>query len=349
MKRKDHSSIKFEVAEALGEWMNCLYLRRDDSGVLTPKFIHHSHADGTSGITQILEGEGHQVHYQTGLKYDNSPSFFQRILLLKEFLKLTKGVKHLWRYQRVDCTGIAPNFSLIFFSKEDTLNLESLALESKVSLNSILLSALDNSVSTHLLKSGSERKWISPLNMRPTKDQEKISGNYSASIILNLPSGPSQPKDIHSKIKTYLKKGLHWGSFLYSNMAALIGKKGTLKVAKSIKEVGTGVFSNLGAWPHEGIELNAKGINPKHRAVLAPATQILPIAATAWNWQGRLSLTLQVHPSLGVPPEMTAAIVYSWTKELGLKLDPEIKELQWQDFPETPKDKIIRHAASVEN
>lgn len=349
MKRKDHSSIKFEVAEALGEWMNCLYLRRDSNGALTPRFIHHSVADGTSAITQILEDEGHQVRYQKGLKVDISPPLFKRLLLLKDFLKLTKGVKQLWRYQRVDCTGVAPNFSLIFFSKEDTQRLESLALESKVSLNSILLCALDTSVCTHLLKDGSERKWISPLNMRPTRDDSKISGNYSASIILNLPSGPSNPKELHSQIKKYFKEGLHWGSFLYSNMAALIGKKGTLKVAKSIKEVGTGVFSNLGAWPHEGIELNPDGMNPKHRAVIAPATQILPVAATAWSWQDRLSLTLQIHPSLGVPEEMTTAIVYSWTKELGLDLTPEIEELQWQSFPETPKEKIIRHAASIEN
>ncbi|MCF8059568.1 MAG: hypothetical protein K9K67_09745 [Bacteriovoracaceae bacterium] len=339
MPKKDYSAVKFDVAEALGEWMNCLYIKGDNDGHVHYDFIHHRDADGVSGITRILQEEGHQVIQQPGLKRGTPPSFFNKLKALKKYIALTKKVPIIWRYPRIDRTGVPKNYSMIILSTEETQGLHHLAKKEGVSLNSYLLWALDKTILENLLTKDSDRKWVAPLNMRPIDSKNLIMGNYSASIISNVSATPT-PKWFHQQISHYLKEGIHWGSQLYSNMARYIGFRGTLKVAKGIKEVGTGVFSNLGAWPNSGIVLNQEKDNIIWRSVLVPTTQILPVGATAWQWKEHLSLSLQLHPSIDGPTENCELILNEWIKNLGSEITTKATLHHWQDHPECPHNLI---------
>lgn len=345
-KRKDHAAVKFDVAEALGEWMNCLYLKGKWNGDSTYNFIHHRDADGVSGISQLLQEEGHQVLYQPGLKINERPSLWHRLKALKAYINLTKKVPLQWAKERLDRTGIPRHYAMIIFSEEETGKIHHKAKELKVSTNSLLLWALDKVTYKTLLREGSARKWVAPLNMRPDQSSSEnphmIWGNYSASIVTNLFNSPNQnqeegAKAIHQSIKDYLKNKIHWGSFIYSNMARFIGFKGTLKVAKNIKEVGTGVFSNVGMWPHDGVILNAEKDFYDWRAVLAPSTQILPVAATSWQWKGHMSLTLQLHPSLNQPEDFALELLNQWVKELDPSIESKGTLHNWNQYPECPQ------------
>ncbi len=332
MAGKDYSGIKFEVAEALGEWMNCLYLKGSNLDDLQYQFIHHKDADGMSGIKQILREEGHTLNYLPGLKYNNRPSLIHQVIALFRYIRLTKKVKQNWLEKRIDTTGIPQGFIL---TKIGLSEIEELERKAKgFSLNALLLNSLDFATIDHLLTSDSERKWILPLNMRDPQKGLEINGNYSGSIVLNFTKKHTS-YEVHEKIKNYLKKKIHWGSFLYSNMAKFIGFEGTLKVARSIKEVGTGVFSNLGTWPKDFVTLKNKDIS--WRAAVAPSTQILPVAATAWQWRETLCLTLQLHPSLRhSSPKLSEQVMKSWLNYLGVK-EYKIEFIPWSQFPDAPK------------
>lgn len=331
MAGKDYSAIKFEVAEALGEWMNCLYLKGIEGKGSEFQFIHHKDADGMSAIKKILRDEGHTLKSLPGLKRSEHPSPLSKIIALIRYIRLTKKVNQQWLSSRKDMTGVPKGFVLTKIPSGEIENLKKKATH--FSLNAFLINALDSATLDNLLTTDSERKWILPLNMRDADRALEINGNYSGSIVLNLKKRHSSP-EVHQMIKSYLMQKIHWGSFLYSNMARFIGFKGTLKVARSIKEVGTGVFSNLGSWPENYVELADQKVS--WRAVVAPSTQILPVAATAWQWRETLCFTLQLHPSLNVSEEMAEKVMASWLDYLGVK-DHEQEYIPWSRFPDAPK------------
>lgn len=341
MAKKDHSGVKFEVAEALGEWMNALFLKQREDSQLEYDFIHHKDHDGMASVTLILKDEGINLIEQPKLRVPQRPSLFKKLKALKKYINLTKKIDLKWKVEREDITGIPQTFIRATFSPDQTQSIEERAKELGASENSYLLWAIDEATSEVLLKEGSQRKWISPLNMRQADGPKIVLGNYVASIINNLEAGKTTPADIHQKIKAYLKDEIHWGSFIYSNMAKYIGFKGTLKVAKNIKEVGTGVFSHLGHWPGSAkIEGNLEDSPYVWRAVPAPSSQILPVASTCWVWKNRMSLCLQIHPSVSRDPMLCQEVMSRWILKLNVEGEVETQLYWWKDFPECPKELI---------
>lgn len=339
--KKDYSAIKFEVSEALGEWMNCLYLKWNEQGKMEYDFVHHTDSDGASAMTKILEREGSKVPTIPVQKKILRANFIEKLFLLKKFIKLTKAVNIQWQKERRDCNGVPPCFFVIHFTCEQTLQLEEAAKTQEISLNSLLLWSLDQSVSSHLLKEHSERKWVCPINMRV--DQSQRYGNHSASIIINSlsPYTKTSPHFFQEEVRNFLKNQMHWGSQIYSNMARYIGFKGTLHIAKKIKEIGTGVFSNMGHWPLEDTRCSAKSSGVAYRVFIPPATQVLPISAGAFTWQEKLTLSLQLHPSLAQDEQMAQKIAQNWVNQLISSSEVNVDKYQWSDFKEAPKHLII--------
>ncbi len=339
--KKDYSAIKFLVSEALGEWMNCLYLKWNQNGEMEYDFIHHTDSDGASGITKILESEGSTIPSVSLQKKISELNIIKKFFLLKKFIKLTKPVSIIWKKKRRDITGVASSFYTMRFTQEQTLQLDLRSKEQGVSTNSFLLWALDQAVSKNLLDKESQRKWVCPINMRISQNQRY--GNHSASIIMNAlnPSVDTTPHFFQEQIRHFLKAQLHWGSQLYSNMARFIGFKGTLYIAKKIKEIGTGVFSNMRNFPLPDMDLSEKSQQMTHRIFIAPSTQVLPVAAGALTWNEKLCLSLQIHPSLHQNEDVAQKIAQNWLEFLGCALNVSVDKYHWNDILEAPKDLII--------
>lgn len=310
MAKKDHSATKFKVAEELGDWMGIvipIFFPEDNQFKF--KLLHHKDHDGISMMTELMTNEGMKVLSQPTLKETQIPGRKHRLKLLSQFIQLTKKVDLQWK-NKIDKVGRPDSFAHIYLNRTGTKDLEKLAIEKGTSLTTWMLYHLDLVVQKNLLKEDSERKWVLPLNMR-TSPHPLQSGNHSASIILNF-KRHQPPQAIHQQFRTYLKNGLQWGSSLYSNMAGMIGHRGTRWVAKRIKDVGTGVFSNLGHWP-VGIEGSIPESSKKEAwGVVAPASQVLPVAAAMIIWDGQISLTLQFHPSLNISSSQTEALASQW-------------------------------------
>lgn len=308
--KKNHSSIKFVVAEELGEWMGIIIpIFFPQTQKFKFKFLHHKDHDGISMMTQLFEDEGINLKTFPTLKVAKQPARRHRLQLLKKYIDLTKKVDLRWK-KKIDLTGRPDCFAHIFLDKHTTKEIYELAKQKHSSLTSFLLFHLDKIISSELLEKGSQRKWVMPLNMR-LDPKQKLMGNHSASIIVNLDKNESE-ESVHKKMSTFLKDQIQWGSQMYSNMAKYIGKRGTKFVAKKIKDVGTGVFSNLGVWP-QGIDASLpEYLQNQAWSVVAPASQVLPVAAAMIDWCGQISLTLQFHPSLKLSNEQVEELARKW-------------------------------------
>ena len=133
-----------------------------------------------------------------------------------------------WKLKK-NQTGRPNSFAHIYLNRQTTSDLIALARDKESSLTTWMLYHLDKMTVKNLLEENSQRKWVLPLNMR-TDPKENLSGNHSASIILNLNPGDSA-KDLHLQMSKFLKNQLQWGSHLYSNMAGILGHRGTRFVA----------------------------------------------------------------------------------------------------------------------
>lgn len=303
-KQIDWSGMKFVIAEQLGESMDCYFIR--DLGAQKPQEIYvmnHRHHDGVGAMTKLLETYfGYTYQQMPQMKSFEPPSWWQKLVHLWNFIKLTKKLETDWKSPRRDMTGKAEIVGAVFFNREEAQLCEKIAREKGASLNSSLLWALDKVVSDHLLTPRSQRKWVNPINMRGSFETPNPYGNNSASIILNL-EGQPKSSEVHQKIRSYFKNRTYIGSWLYTNMAKLIGLKGTMMMAKKIKDLGVGVCSHMGNWPPEGYQTTKPDDPEENWAITAPSSQILPVALAAVQWRGKLSFTLQLHPSLGYGPE----------------------------------------------
>ncbi|PIP95953.1 MAG: hypothetical protein COW00_02555 [Bdellovibrio sp. CG12_big_fil_rev_8_21_14_0_65_39_13] len=307
---KNYSAIKFKVAEDLGDWMGIIIpIFFPEENRFEYKFLHHQDHDGISMMTKLMTGRGLEVLSQPTLKETQVPGRRHRMQLLSQFIQLTKKGNLKWKH-KIAKTGRPDCFAHIYLDRTGTKDLEKLAKDKEVTLTTWMLYHLDLVISKNLLDESSDRKWVLPLNMR-TQATPLQSGNHSASIILNI-KNKSTPQEMHQQMRNFLKAQLQWGSSLYSNMAGLIGYRGTRWVAKKIKDVGTGVFSNLGHWPVGLNQEISASLKNEAWGVVAPASQVLPVAAAMIIWDGQISLTLQFHPSLEVSPQLTETLASQW-------------------------------------
>lgn len=305
MKKKiDWSGLKFVIAEELGECMDCYFIRHrpgDDKKEIY--VMNHQHHDGVGGFTKLLERHfSYRYEQMPEMRSFQMPKWWEKLSFLWRFLKLTQRVDIRWKKQRLDTTGKAEGFVVGFFNQSEVALIEKQIQNNGGNLNSTLFWAIDKVVTETLLLEGSERKWISPINMRGSFTTGNPYGNNAASIVLNL-SGPSSPQELHQKIRQYFKDRLYIGSWLYTNMAKFIGLWGTRKMAKKIKDLGVGVYSNMGPWPPATYESSLELSQLDNWVPTAPSSQILPVGAVLMQWQGQLSFSLQIHPSLQISLE----------------------------------------------
>jgi hypothetical protein len=302
-KEVDWSGLKFLVAEEMGECMDAIYAQYDhESQDLDFHLINHKYHDGVGGFTRLLvEKEGYDFQRMPVMQKVEKVSWFKKLGLLWRYIKLTQKCDTQWK-NRIDTTGKAEGVVFAFLTREQTKQLKDQAIQSEGTMNSLLCWALDSAAQEFFLVPGSERKWVCPVNMRGAVGKEMDYGNVAASIIMNF-KDEETPASIRSHFREYFKNQIHFGAWLYTNMARFVGLKGTRKVAKKIKDVGVGVFSNMGAWPQETYHKTSQTKDNqdfKAWAVAPPASQVLPVGCAALEWEGRLSLALQLHPCLQV-------------------------------------------------
>ncbi|WP_313920651.1 hypothetical protein [Tahibacter sp.] len=203
----------------------------------------------------------------------------------------------------------------VILSEGQTRRVEEAALGQGVSLNSLLLWALNRALGPWLDRSG-PALWSMPVNLRGAVAVMPDTANQFAAIDIDIAcsgEAPAAPKDVHARIRQLLAQGAHWQAWNSWNVGERVGINGMRMLLQKSLQSGrrkTGLFSNLGAWD------DGKTAPTVDWIFLAPVTKEVPFAACVLNWRGRLTAAIQAHPALATDPQRAADWLDAWMKEL---------------------------------
>jgi hypothetical protein len=321
---KDYSGLKFEVAQLMGDPMDCYFFKLNAKKPDKEQrfHFHHSKYDGLGAFAKINEQHSKKEFEFPLLRHSKKPGLFKKIKLFIKFSKVSSQIPLQWiKGKNLGKRGAPKSCILLQFDPQTTRNIYKNIKEKKLGPTSIFLNSLDKALRNDLVEDSSTTKWFSPINMR-TKDlgEEKRYSNQAASVVLEMNKNQSN-EEINEQFKKYLKNDLHWGSWLYTNLGKYIGLKGLAWLAGKKVQGYTGIFSNMGKWP---------SISPSETyhywTVLAPCSVILPVGATSLCVGEHLCLSLQIHPSLNVDKEFLSKLGQKWGNVLLNSLNLEENE-----------------------
>lgn len=288
----DYAGLKFEIMKEMGEDCEILFVKEDNNRNKTFYSIGHEKADGVSSIIKLIEKITNQkVKTFPIARTDNKPNIFKRIILAYTHVKRQTPRKYIFNNQKT-AIGKPAAFEYFYFSKEDTNKIELICKANNISINTLLLWAVDKMTQKYFLKGKQERVWMMPVNIRDSISDKYRVGNHATtlSIILN----DENQIEINDQIKGQLKSGIIWGGRIVANAPKYIGEKGLRKIAKKAKSPYVGLCSNIGKWPENNHDTNLQD----QVIVIAPATSLCPISMAIMTWQDSLTISLQIHPSL---------------------------------------------------
>lgn len=199
----------------------------------------------------------------------------------------------------------------LWLDAERTAALKLRARRAGVSLNTLLLLALNRAVSATLLLMPMPGRWLYPVNMRGAVNRARDDMNLSSGFYLTV-----APEDTPSRLDQRVRKALadnrHWLSWYAAQVGRLVGQRGVNWLCGRFLR-GTpnlGSFTSLGEWR---LELAEAGFSPRALVTLCgPGSPNHPVSNGAMIVNGCLTLSLKLDPVLGANAAVTRACLERW-------------------------------------
>lgn len=268
--------------------------------------LSHSVADGIGAMAIWFENQGHY--------WDNLPEstrvqkipFWKKPGVLFKSLPYFKSQKPKWKFHDLSKKPASQHdFGWIVFSDEETRRFEQYVRDQKVSENALLLETLNAILLPDLLADETlNGRWLFPVNMRGAIRKPNFRSNHSSAIPIQV-NAFTTAMDIHSQIKLHLSGGIHWAIWWSLHIGKIVGTNGMRFLSKKSERNNfwLGTFSNMGAWPPPELsKLYTKA--SEVWIVVPPGTPNYPISIGCMRWNGKLSVSLKIHPSI-CPEENT--------------------------------------------
>ena len=321
-RRRDIFAEFYNALEEMGEYC-AFHIGRYAAGMTAPEWIHfrHQEHDGPSAFAQILRNTSQlEVDIQTS---SNPPSTW---VLFVAWLRLIivglrrrgpmrwRNLNRSWRLEAATpARPVAVAWSV--FSREESLRIGALAQSRGVTLQAWLLWALKQAIVPELVPGTGAVAWHVPISMHGAfpSEQERGNSNFSLEVMFPPEAGPV---DVHKAIRQELRLRRHWvaakWTFSFAWLLTPWVLRKLVRLAAS-QPAWQGSFSNSGAvWDPEDVppEMDTEewfiGLNP----VLKSS----PLGACCSQWQGRMALSIQIHPSLATDPQVARDWIAAWAK-----------------------------------
>jgi hypothetical protein len=306
----------FEILDELGE--NCTMAGEFwqlDTGVRAHRAeYHHKDLDGYGAICTLLAERNVKFVPPPPRPEKAPPSRLVRAralaAVLRQKLRL-EGVSWIvrnesWkqgtRVTRRACGGRV-------LTAEQTARVREAAKRTGVSVNSLLLHALNHAVTPLVARTSGRSRWGMPVNMRGPVRVEPEMANTSSIVSVEIADGASA-KEVHSVVSDLFARKLDWGKWDQINLMMRLGERAARRKVReyygnTAHPARIGVFSNLGQW-------SAESAADEGFLVFGTTTAVDPVFATAVSWNGRLSIALNVHPSLTESSPVVDGWVAAW-------------------------------------
>lgn len=306
----------FEAVEATGDYVMIRFGQvKPGSDMVDWLDVPHAEFDGIGGFANILRGRGVELENLPTNQNLKSPSWLPFLKSLPKQLKSRKKLEWKNRGESFQLgTGDlpVPATSWHVFSEEETELFRKASREKGVTLNSFLLKQLDSALREDLVNSRAGIPWMIPVNLRGQIVRTRDIDNHTSYLSVKVKPDESV-KDVHSEIYRKLSTGEHWANwkaYAATRFVPAFLKRLMVRSGRATSEWNLGVFSNLGNWDPEK-EIQNEEVSGAW-LFGAPVLSFQTVSAGAMTFQGKLGLTIQVHPELTTSREIVDRWMEDW-------------------------------------
>ncbi len=281
-------------------------------------YLSHTEYDGIGAFAKLLQDRGGETGDLPRITHPAKLSWWSFLRALPEMLGARKRLQWKKLPQGPSAAHDKPTPAVAWhvFDEDQTSKIRRTARTAQVTVNSLLLKYLDRAVRPDLKDPSKANPWMVPVNLRGKVDRPQPTDNHSSYIGIRVYASEGV-RDVHRHIYQSLEKGRHcanWKAFDATRFTSTGLKKRLIESDRATSQWNLGSFSNLGVWDSE--KKIAAGDCQGAWLFAPPVLGIQMLGAGCVTFQGRLSLTLQVHPELTSSPEVPAKWIKRWVREI---------------------------------
>ncbi|MDX1805136.1 MAG: hypothetical protein R3292_13785 [Alcanivorax sp.] len=214
-----------------------------------------------------------------------------------------------WRHFE-DRDGLASMQSLCL-SQQQTATLLQRLQRKGVSLSAALLCGLQRAVDDTLLDHPVRGSWLYPVNMRGAVPMACDEMNLSSAFYTSV-SAAESPRIVADRLRRQLRANLHWRMWHLARIGRFIGRAGVNwlsdRMANGPRHLGS--LSNLGHWQ---VDMASGGFpDTAVMAICAPGSPAYPVANGVMIVNGRMTLSMKLHQSLGAGAATARSCLQRW-------------------------------------
>lgn len=317
---KDPIRPWFEALESLGDYTTFRF-GHVAPGAEEPRWHEFPHKlyDGIGGFAHMLREADLEIPALQVNRHPSEPSWWPFLRALPAVMGPRRRLK--WRELETGPElppGPLPDpvISWHVFEEEESTAIRTLAREAGVTINSYLLKHLDNTLREEIEDHAADIPWMVPVNLRGKIDRGRDTENHSSYLAIRI-SPKETVRDLHQDIYRRLDRGEHWiawKGYTATRFLPQALKRLALKTDRAMTQWNLGLFTNLGVWdPDKTItDEDYRGA----WVVLATVLRSQMVGAACITFQGRLSISLQVHPELTTSPAVPKRWMKGWLERI---------------------------------
>ncbi|MFD0892012.1 hypothetical protein KBB96_11345 [Luteolibacter ambystomatis] len=317
---KDPIRPWFKALEGLGEYIGIRFGKvNPETNEVEWIFLPHTEYDGIGAFAHLMREGGVKMNQLPQITHPAPLNWTSFLRLVPRMMGPRRRLKWkpLPQGPALDnAQQPPPAVAWHVFTEEDSAKLRRASRLANVSVNSLLLKYLDRAVRADLENPSSAIPWMIPVNMRGKVTQDSDVANHASYIGIRIFASESV-KDVHRHIYDALGKGQHCGNWKALNATGWTSeatKQKMLNMDRATLQWSLGGFSNLGVWDREKAITAETCQGPWLFSPPVLSSQL--VGAGCITFQGRLSLTLQIHPDLTTSPEVAAKWMRTWVREI---------------------------------
>lgn len=305
-------------------WFGIVTRDERDNETLQWHTVAHRHADGIGALTQLLQRRGYSAG-RTPVGRDRvAPSLREALRHWQQARHQQELATHVdirWRLldaSRAKHPHNAPP-QTVFFSSAEYTALRHAANHAGASATNWLAWSLDRALRRTLVEPDSPLRWVFPVNLRGAVQAAAPHMNHCGGLALVMQEH-TVAADIATQLRARFALSEHWRNWWLLNLGRVIGQRGVnLAWALTREAPGSwaGSYSNLGAWPLQGMTLPDCAVAQRGAAVTgaicaSPGSPAYPVSTGIVEWQGRLALACRVHPVADEDGQAAARLLAAW-------------------------------------
>jgi hypothetical protein len=289
----------------------------DKNKNLEIRLYPHARYDGYSALMEHIGELNKKVVEQHLLNTAcrNPPKISRQLLLFFKFLA-TLPFRPRPRKMKMKAAGWPkqPNkvkkerIAWRIFDIDESKKILKFSKENKTTLNSYLLANIIQHLDPIWVNKKRNISIGIPISLHANLGSIQIPRNRFSIIDIWLNESNTHT-EINRQIKSNLRRGMHFAAWFSYNLPQYIGSwfYSYFLLTADMFQSRNILYTYLGNWD----AMSGTGL-----FTIPPVIYYIPISVSAINWEGKLAITLQLHPHIDITNDGIETIIESWARDL---------------------------------